>query len=103
MRARKSKLIHPSGSTLDTPLLIPSFSSKGFSVDKDGISETATALKITSESIYESMLISAYDIHYGYIPLGEISGAFPQITFVDSGGYETSDSFDLSTTFKHPI
>src|SRR5262249_45782418 len=68
-----------------------------------GKSETATALKIASEFIYESMLVSAYDIYYGYLPLGKRFEIYPQITFLDSGGYETSDYFDFSSSFKHQI
>ena len=103
MLARKSRLVHPSGVILETPLLIPSFSSKGFSFADDGKSESASALTVASQFITESMLISAYDLFYKYLPTGDRLDVYPQLTFVDSGGYETSDSYDLSAALKHPI
>jgi len=45
------------------------------------------------------MLISAYDLHHGH--LSRPRSALTDVTFVDSGGYETSDYQDLSATFAH--
>jgi hypothetical protein len=69
-----------------TPLLIPSFSSKGFpNVDK--------IVEYSSELIDGATLVSAYDLHYGAIhpPFN-----FPSLIFLDSGGYEASKDLDLS-------
>jgi len=103
MRARKSAIRHPSGVTLQTPLLVPSFSSKGFQFNKDGESEITIALEITSEVLYESMLVSAYDLFYGHIPrLTDLRG-LPDVILLDSGGYETSDEHELSSVFRHAV
>lgn len=69
-----------------TPLLIPSFSSKGFP-DVDNI------IKYSSELIDGVTLVSAYDLHYGNIhpPFDA-----PSLIFLDSGGYEASKDTELS-------
>jgi len=99
MLARSSMIIHPSGCRFQTPLLVPSFSSKGFRVKKNGVSEVSEALETTLEVLTESMLVSAYDIHYGRIP--KRFRSVPEIVIVDSGGYEISDDHDLSAVFRH--
>jgi len=103
MRARKSAIRHPSGVTLQTPLLVPSFSSKGFQFNKDGESEITIALGITSEVLYESMLISAYDLFHGHIQKPTDLKGLPNVVFLDSGGYETSDEHELSSVFRHLV
>ena len=69
-----------------TPLLVPSFSSKGFP-------DVAKILKTAEEIIEGAMLVSAYDIYYG-----EISPPFDfaPLVFLDSGGYEASKDSELS-------
>lgn len=69
-----------------TPLLVPSFSSKGFpAVHK--------IIESCSELIEGATLVSAYDIHYGKVrpPFD-----FPSLIFLDSGGYEASKDAELS-------
>jgi hypothetical protein len=69
-----------------TPLLVPSFSSKGFpNVDK--------IIRYSSELIDGVTLVSAYDLHYDKIspPFD-----FPSLIFLDSGGYEASKDSELS-------
>ncbi len=57
MLARSTKIVHKySGTTLETPILVPSFSSKGFAKGKDGKSEIGNALKFASEFITKSYL-----------------------------------------------
>jgi len=99
--ARSSTLYHKStGAFISTPLLVPSFSSKGFYIESDGKSEIKNIYSATLDYITDSMLISAYDIHYGYIKKPNYKTA--EITIVDSGGYEASDENDLSTiTFSN--
>lgn len=106
MLARSTELQHPSGVSIKTPILIPSFSSKGFrfnnvkesSNNRSQVSEVTDALKTTSEYLTESMLISAYDLYYNHIHIE----AYPtEIVFVDSGGYETADAHDLSAVWRH--
>ena len=69
-----------------TPWLVPSFSSKGFP-------EVQGIIDFSSEVIDGPALVSAYDIHHGFIkpPFN-----FPSVLFVDSGGYEASKDTDLS-------
>jgi hypothetical protein len=69
-----------------TPLLVPSFSSKGFP-------EVAGIIKLAEEFIEGPMLVSAYDLHYEHI-----AGPFaaPALIFLDSGGYEAGKDADFS-------
>lgn len=71
---------------LQTPMLVPSFSSKGFP-------DVKNVVEVTSEVIDGPALFSAYDIHYDYIapPF-----TFPSVSFLDSGGYEASKDRELS-------
>ncbi|MEY8850032.1 hypothetical protein AB9K26_14525 [Psychroserpens sp. XS_ASV72] len=113
--ARTTKLPHKLGNSLNTPLLVPSFSSKGlqfiqsnerlgFSADnKDKVSVASEIIASTSEIITDTALVSAFDISQGFIPsasnlpIGNI-----ELMFVDSGGYETSNYYDLSELFEGP-
>lgn len=96
--ARSTELKLPSGMTITTPLLVPSFSSKGFKVNRDGLSEVNEPLKTATEILTESMLVSAYDLFHGYLIVEE----YPtELVFVDSGGYETGDSHDFSAVWRH--
>src|SRR5258705_12214627 len=111
MLARSSKIIHPSGDVLETPLLVPSFSSKGFRYrkfknSKKIQSEITALLSATSEALTGPVLFSAYDIAMSFInkpPGGKNLQYFPQFTFLDSGGYETSEGYDLSEVFRYPV
>lgn len=100
--ARYSHVRLPGGGSLETPLLIPSFSSKGFRVEKDGKSEVRDALTFALEWLTDSMLISAYDMHFGYIPKPDEMAKAPELTVVDSGGYEARIDHDLSTAVHVP-
>lgn len=97
MLARSTNIRHPSGDMVQTPLLVPSFSSKGFAADKKGKSEIAAIFDVASELISDTMLVSAYDLHYGH--LNPFESAIADLTFVDSGGYEISNDHDLSAIF----
>jgi len=83
----KRRALEQSGLLVErTPLLVPSFSSKGFP-DVEKIIQT------TSEVIEGATLVSAYDLHYEKIspPFD-----FASVIFLDSGGYEASKDADLS-------
>jgi hypothetical protein len=95
--ARSTVLRHPLGAELKTPLLVPSFSSKGFDFDDNNVSEINGIFEVAKELITDTMLLSAYDLHYKHLP--DIQHAIPQITFLDSGGYEVSPGHDLSTVY----
>jgi hypothetical protein len=76
-----------------TPLLVPSFSSKGF----PDISKIVSA---NSELISGPILVSAYDLHYGKI---QPPFDFASLIFLDSGGYEAAKDHqfsDLSDTHE---
>jgi hypothetical protein len=95
--SRTTILQHPDGVRISTPLLVPSFSSKGFAV-LDGHSEITNLFKVGQEFLTESLLVSAYDIAYGFIPReNELP---PELTFCDSGGYETALSHDESAIMR---
>lgn len=89
MFARRSKIILGTHVVAETPLLLPSFSSKGFP-------EVKNIMNLMSEFITSPILISAYDIHYRLIPTRI---TFPQLLFLDSGGYEARIEHDLSETY----
>ena len=125
---RRSVLKHPSGLEAKTPLLIPSFSSKGFvfplkqKSEKAGhtffqtkiklpkednptsgkISEVAKLIKNVSDTLTDSMLVSAYDIYHKHIPI-PYENRTPDIIFLDSGGYEVGDAFDYSEIIRSDI
>jgi hypothetical protein len=76
-----------------TPLLVPSFSSKGFP-DVDKIMAT------TAEFLAGPALVSAYDLHYQHV---QPPFNFASTLFLDSGGYEAAKDFqfsDLSDTHE---
>lgn len=68
------------------PLMIPSFSSRGF----DNLKEIFTIL---TSYISEVCLVSAYDIDHCFLNLSDIYVA--DLLFVDSGGYETKQSEEI--------
>lgn len=106
------------GSEVKTPLLVPSFSSKGFGRVEDEKEIGTGALPIepnhgpatpirseisevlnyfASEQLTESMLVSAYDLSSGLLEAGDDWGASdwsasvlsrPEVLILDSGGYE---------------
>lgn len=97
MLARSTTLVHPAGTTITTPLLIPSFSSRGFGSGPRGANEVDKLVDVSKEQLTDSVLISAYDLYHKH--LKKPRRAIANITFVDSGGYETSDYQDLSAFF----
>lgn len=86
MFARKRSVLF-AGTEIDrTPLLVPSFSSKGFP-------EIAEIVRTSEQLIDGPMLISAYDLHYDKV---QPPFDFASLIFLDSGGYEASKDADLS-------
>lgn len=86
------------------PLFIPSFSSKGNLLipcqDGKYISDNYDLLQIMNVRVSNSYLVSAYDIFYGYMPQNPNEWPNTDYLFIDSGGYETSDAYDLSERNK---
>jgi len=110
MLARSSKLIHPLGAQIETPLLISSFSSKGFRFlrqKKDFLkSEVEELILVTSELIHDTALISAFDLKYYLGSADKLLrklNLLPELLFIDSGGYETIEDYDLSEVYRYPI
>ena len=99
MLCRTSTILHKdSGVSLKTPLLIPSFSSKGFARSKRSRkSEIGEILAAAGEFLTEVFLISAYDIYYEHVPAPLELSSMPELIFVDSGGYEISTDYDYSS------
>jgi hypothetical protein len=102
MKARSSRLLHPSGIILETPLLVPSFSSKafGFGPAPDCRPEVLDVVAAAQGFLTRTCLISAYDLHHGYIKGPTDLGMTVDLMFLDSGGYEVSDAHDLSAVEK---
>ena len=82
------------------PLLVPSFSSKGNLLipTEDGgcQSDNYELLQVLDTRVSRSYLVSAYDIYYGFMPKDPNEWPDTDYLFVDSGGYEINDSYDLS-------
>jgi len=97
--ARSRTIRHPSGSTVRTPLLVPAFSTKGFRF-KGSRSEIREYMKWAQPLLEDSFLVSAYDLYYGHLPSPK-NLPRARLMFLDSGGYETSVSHDLSAVFQH--
>ncbi|WYQ42427.1 hypothetical protein NST67_21085 [Bacillus sp. FSL W7-1321] len=75
----------------ETPILVPSFSSKGF----PHVKELHNYLK---EKLTEVSLVSAYDLHYRYLELDQIYES--DILIIDSGGYERNQEYDISDIYN---
>ena len=98
MRASSRRVHLTNGFDVATPLLIPSLSSKGFpllSGRSNSRSEVEIYVGIAGPSLVESLLISAYDIYYNYLPgadqfrqdFFQSIYARPKLLVIDSGGY----------------
>src|SRR5438552_14326972 len=68
----------------------------GFPPSIDGKPWVADAMETTSEWLTDTMLISAYDIHHGHLSQPDSLPFTPELTIVDSGGYEAGFDEDFS-------
>lgn len=57
-------------------------------------------LDAAQEFITRTCLVSAYDVHYGYVPQPQDLTITVDLMFLDSGGYEVSNDHDLSSVEK---
>jgi hypothetical protein len=73
-----------------TPILIPSFSSKG-------IKQFRMMYNFLENRLTEASLVSAYDLYYKFIDADNIYET--EILFIDSGGYEAISEHDLSDVY----
>ena len=67
MLAKSTRIRHPLGVTLQTPLLVPSFSSKALGFNKAGQSELKKVFEVASDYLTDIMLVSAYDLAFGHL------------------------------------
>jgi hypothetical protein len=88
--AREGVVQHKGSQLFRTPLLVPSFSSKGFP-------DMKKIVALMSEFITDAVLVSAYDRYYGHFTAKTLS--FPSVIFLDSGGYEARVEHDLSESY----
>lgn len=109
MPTKRGLLSLRNGSIVDLPRLIPSFTSKGFPFfevngrnGKYWLSDTTNALELIGGSINDSMLISAYDISYGFLRKPHRFYGKKELVIIDSGGYELADDFDLTEPRIYP-
>ena len=108
MLARRSQLTLPDGTPCELPLLVPSFSSKGFGLSRTSrrskrlISNATVDLEEFARTPCQAVLISAYDLHFRYFDgaSGRRSALElldkSRVIFLDSGGYELAPGFDSS-------
>lgn len=90
MLARERIVSHNGTEIFRTPLLVPSFSSKGFP-------EMKAIITLMREFITGAVLVSAYDEYYGNLTSQKLT--FPNVIFLDSGGYEARVEHDLSESY----
>jgi hypothetical protein len=90
MLAKKRKVQFANGAAIQTPLLLPSFSTKALQNESVGKVVEYMAATITDE-----ILVSAYDLHYGGLKVEKLR-SFATTVFLDSGGYEATKDTDLS-------
>ncbi|MCE5187413.1 MAG: hypothetical protein LLF76_14935 [Planctomycetaceae bacterium] len=99
MLARVSHFKHHNNDfRVEMPLLVPSFSSKGFAfkrINGRKISEISQIYDdFAGNSIKNTILISAYDIFHGNLRAPVKYFHNKEIVFIDSGGYELSQGYD---------
>lgn len=92
MLAKKRKIEMKNGASIQTPLLLPSFSSKA--LQNESVDEIVDYMAAT---ITDEVLISAYDLYYGDLKSSRLR-SFASAVFLDSGGYEATKDTDLSDT-----
>ena len=94
--------------SVDLPLVVPSFSSKGFkyftdSDSKEIRSETSVVLESMGGLLQEAFLISAFDLYHKHYSEPTSYFANTALIFVDSGGYELNPEFDSSEPKITPV
>lgn len=103
---RETYFNHPLGGIIDLPLLVPSYSSKGFDyVTEKGhhYSQTTFALQDFARFQEESYLISTFDLHHKHFQEPERFYHNTALIFLDSGGYELNPEFDSCEPKLTPI
>ena len=87
------------------PFLIPSFSSKGnlliHTTQGKYVSDNYDLLLALDIRVSRTYLVSAYDVYYGFMPQDPLEWPQTEYLFIDSGGYETNDAFELNERNKY--
>ena len=83
-------------SAFNPPLVVPSFSSRGFPQDRKNLRKVTRQHFRSFADSFSSFLVSAFDLHFGYIRPSDIPKN--SVVFVDSGGYESREWEDDSAT-----
>ncbi len=115
MLARRTVLTHPTAGPIELPLLVPSFSSKGFGLiqrrGKNAAEYSSVAYELAEFGQFptRSVLISAYDLHYRHLEAPDVKPRSPLshlhqtgVVFLDSGGYELAGDYDSSEIRRSP-
>jgi hypothetical protein len=112
VRSRSRQIGFRDGTSIETPLLVPSLSSKGFGavdVGEGEIPAPAAMLQLFGgESFYEALLVSAYDIAFGQVlapssfqnGLAKSPYALSQFLIIDSGWYEATPGSDQGEPYE---
>ena len=79
-----------------TPLVVPSFSSRGFPQERQNLQEVTRNHFVDFAGFFDALLVSAFDLHFGYVRATDIPAGCT--VFVDSGGYEAREWEDDSAT-----
>lgn len=110
MLARRSELRLPDGTSCELPLLVPSFSSKGFGFHPSRPQKARVPASVISGDLFEfgqapapSVLVSGFDLYFRHfsLPNNRKRSCLDWLTnvrviFLDSGGYELAPDFDSS-------
>ena len=113
MRSRSRQISFRDGTSIETPLLVPSLSSKGFGPvnvgDGEDVPAPAGMLQLFGgESFYDALLVSAYDIAYEQVldaesfrkGFAKSPYALPQFLIIDSGWYEATPGSDQGEPYE---
>jgi hypothetical protein len=107
MRAVSSRIVSAGGTSFETPLLIPSFSSRGFSALPHGVKGTKPGSWVHTTTfaplLDDVLLLSAHDVNFALVDGAEdlqtdaaksIYGN-ARLIFIDSGLYESREDSDV--------
>jgi hypothetical protein len=83
--------------SLIIPLIVPSFSSRGFPQERRYLKQVTQDHFRTYAENFDAMLISAFDLHFDYVQIADIPDE--KLIFIDSGGYESREWDDDSAIY----